>query len=189
METASLIFISGGVRSGKSSFAEKKALERAANVKGFLHYLATGVPSDVEMIKRIERHQKERDESSFSWRTWEQSTNIGILAPFFKERDVVLLDCMTTLLSNEMYSQTSDLDEALLKQIFQRLINGIKDIQKNCNQLIVVSNEVLYEPYSDNRLVLTYYRMIGHLHQEVVKIADEAYLVEAGIPILMKGKV
>lgn len=188
METASLILISGGVRSGKSSFAEKKALERAAHVKGSLHYLATGVPSDVEMEKRIERHQKERDESLFLWKTWEQSTNIGALAPFFKEQDVILLDCLTTLLNNELFLQESNLNEVLLKQIFHRILKGIKDIQKKCNQLIVVSNEVLYEPYSDNELVFTYYWMIGHLHQEVVKIANQAYLVEAGVPVLMKGE-
>lgn len=186
MEASSLIFITGGVRSGKSSYAEKTAIKRALKVEGTLNYIATGVRSDHEMEERIARHQKEREESPYAWKTWEKSTDIGSLAPFFHEKDVLLLDCLTTLLNNEFFSLHGDLDEAFLEEVFHRILSGIKAIKSSCNQLIIVSNEVLFEPFSHNEMVLNYYRMIGKLHQRLVELANQAYLVEAGVPILMK---
>jgi adenosylcobinamide kinase/adenosylcobinamide-phosphate guanylyltransferase len=65
-------------------------------------------------------------------------------------------------------------------------MEGILTIQKNCHTLIVVSNEILNEPIFSSDLVLVYAKLLGRLNQQVVSIAKEAYLVEAGIPICMK---
>ena len=54
--------------------------------------------------------------------------------------------------------------------------------------MIIVSNEVLHEPIGDNELILTYSRLLGKLHQSIVKDCREAYLVEMGIPVQMKGE-
>lgn len=178
-----MIFITGGVRSGKSTFAEKLAIQKAIELGGNLHYLATGVPSDEEMKKRIERHQQERQVSHLNWTTWEQSTNIETIASSFSKKDIVLLDCVTTLLNNELFSQ-KEWDT----EILGRLVHGIETIQENCAELILVSNEVLWEGISQNELVLQYSRILGHLHQALVARSDHAYLIESGIPILMKGE-
>ncbi|PAV27989.1 hypothetical protein CIL05_19180 [Virgibacillus profundi] len=188
METASIIFITGGVRSGKSSFAEKKAAERASEIGGSLHYLATGMPSDQEMENRIACHQEDRRKSGFSWKTWEQSTNIGSLASGFREKDVLLLDCLTTWLTNELFSQEADWNESYLKAVFHRILTEIEAIRKNCHQLVIVSNEVLSDPlHEKNDLVFMYCQLIGNLHRQIVQKAMQAYAVEAGVPVLMKG--
>lgn len=186
MET--MIFITGGVRSGKSTFAEKVAIEMAKKFQGNLNYIATGVGSDTEMLKRIERHKQERADSKQDWKTWEKPTHIGELASVFNNNDVVLLDCVTTLLNNELFSNQSDWDEEYLNEIYRRVFGGIVKIHENCSKLILVSNEVLYEAIGGNELVIAYSRILGRLHQDIVAKAEYAYLVESGVPILMKGE-
>ncbi len=60
-------------------------------------------------------------------------------------------------------------------------------IKNRVSTMIVVSNEVLHEPILDNELVFTYGRLLGQIHQQLVKEADQAFLVEAGVPLVMKG--
>lgn len=186
MERASMILITGGVRSGKSSFAEKYAIEAAAETNGVLNYIATGVPSDEEMKMRIGKHRLEREESGLFWKTWESSTHIGVLAPSFHKKDILLLDCLTTLLNNELFSLQGEWTEEAIIDIYERILSGISAIRENCNMLILVSNEVLNETYSDDEFLLIYRRLLGNLHRKIVSMADKAYLVEAGVPILMK---
>lgn len=64
META-LTFITGGARSGKSTFAEQTAARLALNEGGKLHYIATSKPSDEEMRLRIRRHKEQRKKEAF----------------------------------------------------------------------------------------------------------------------------
>jgi adenosylcobinamide kinase / adenosylcobinamide-phosphate guanylyltransferase len=182
----SLIFISGGVRSGKSSFAERTAVELAARSEGNLHYIATGVPFDSEMNERIKRHQQDRENTKYHWNTVEQSVNIGELAPNIKDRDILLLDCVTTLLNNELYSEVNKWDQLFLDSVYEKVITGILALKKQAGTLIVVSNEVLNEPISPNVLVFTYKKLLGHIHQRIVRESDLAFYVEAGIPIEWK---
>ncbi|MEH6995849.1 bifunctional adenosylcobinamide kinase/adenosylcobinamide-phosphate guanylyltransferase [Neobacillus drentensis] len=186
MAAASLIFISGGVRSGKSSFAEKIALELAKENGGQLNYLATGVPSDQEMRERIEKHQRDREAGIFQWRTLEQSQNIREIAHFFNCEDIILLDCVTTLLNNELFSANQKWDESFFTNVMETITTGIIEIRDRAKVLIVVSNEVFHESMAENDLVFSYGRILGKLHQQLVKTADQAFLVEAGIPINMK---
>ncbi|MCH1626414.1 bifunctional adenosylcobinamide kinase/adenosylcobinamide-phosphate guanylyltransferase [Ferdinandcohnia quinoae] len=185
-DVSSLIFITGGVRSGKSSYAEKTALRLAEETGGRLHYIATGVASDNEMKERINRHQQERADSTFSWKTWEQPVNIGELASNFNQDDILLLDCLTTLVNNELFIK-EEWDDVFVKGVQKKIIAGIDLLQKNCQTLMIVSNELLFDPVATNELVFTYSRLLGELHQQIVRASAKAYLVESGIPIMMKG--
>ncbi|WP_419888001.1 bifunctional adenosylcobinamide kinase/adenosylcobinamide-phosphate guanylyltransferase [Neobacillus niacini] len=187
MAPASLIFISGGVRSGKSSFAEEMALKLVNENGGQLNYLATGVASDPEMQDRITKHQRDREGGKFRWRTIEQSQNIGESANLFNNEDIILLDCVTTLLNNELFSSNQIWDESFLADVMKTISTGINNIRDRAKVLIVVSNEVFNESISENGLVFSYARILGKIHQQLVKEADQAFLVEAGIPIHMKG--
>lgn len=184
---SSLIFITGGVRSGKSSFAERMAMEIASETGGQLTYLATGVPSDSEMKVRIAKHQRDREEGIHRWKTIERSVQIGRIATDFNDKDIILLDCVTTLLNNELFSSEQTWDDHFLKMIKENIITGITSIKNRARTMIVVSNEVFYESLLGNELVFTYGRLLGQIHQYLVKEADQAFLVEAGIPIEMKG--
>lgn len=187
MAAASLIFISGGVRSGKSSFAEKLAVEIALEKGGQLNYLATGVASDPEMKERIVKHQRDRETGNYLWRTVEQSHTIGEIASVFNDEDIILLDCVTTLLNNELFSTNQSWDEHFLEQTVEGIMSGILEIRDRTKVLLVVSNEVFYESMVENELVFSYGRILGKIHQNLVKAADQAFLVEAGLAVNMKG--
>ncbi|WP_313804358.1 bifunctional adenosylcobinamide kinase/adenosylcobinamide-phosphate guanylyltransferase [Cytobacillus sp.] len=185
---SSLIFISGGVRSGKSSFAERLAANIANQKKGSLHYIAAGQSSDPEMEERIARHQKDRSRSGLNWQTWEQPKDLKRLSNAFSSNDVVLLDCVTTLLNNEFFTADREWEHPVYQsKVKESIFQGIQLISETCHTLIVVSNEVLNEPIGKNALVFVYTRILGELHQLLVAEAKQAYLVEAGIPMQMKG--
>lgn len=188
MEKGSITFITGGVRSGKSSFAEKIAEQEALRTSGSLHYIATATVSDSEMEERIARHQRDRAESKRLWQTWEQPTNMEALDESFTKKDIILLDCLTALLTNELFSQQQPWQASFLEDMLQRIVSGLKTIGHHCHRFIIVSNEVLFDSIPHNDLVYTYCKLIGQLHQRIVQIADYAYLVESGIPLLMKGQ-
>lgn len=188
MEKAPVYFITGGVRSGKSTFAEKKAHELArAHSETWLYYLACGRVQDEEMQKRIELHQQSRQNSVVPWQSGEFPINIDNSIPFYNKQTIVLLDCLTTWLDNELFSIDSDLSNQHLQNVFEKMMGSIETIRKHCFSLIVVSNEVLLEPLSSSEIVQAYQKTIGRLHRELVARSNQAYLVEAGIPIMMKG--
>ncbi|GLB60950.1 bifunctional adenosylcobinamide kinase/adenosylcobinamide-phosphate guanylyltransferase [Cytobacillus sp. NCCP-133] len=189
MAKGSLMFISGGVRSGKSSFAEKAAADLAKQTGGKLHYIAAGKACDSEMEARILRHKEDRKKNGISWTTWEQPVRLAELSGVFGDKDIVLFDCLTTLLNNELFSA----ENLWRKQDFQEkvssdILHAINEIRKRCKTIIVVSNEVLNEPIGGNELVFIYGKILGCLHQKMVEIANQAYLIESGIPIQMKGE-
>ncbi|MCI0468918.1 MAG: bifunctional adenosylcobinamide kinase/adenosylcobinamide-phosphate guanylyltransferase, partial [Nitrospirae bacterium] len=89
-----IIFITGGARSGKSSFALSEALK----VKGRKAYIATAEALDSEMKERIKRHKKDRGDV---WDTFEEPLGIANVIKKIKDRySVILLDCLTLWLSN-----------------------------------------------------------------------------------------
>ncbi|WP_347548476.1 bifunctional adenosylcobinamide kinase/adenosylcobinamide-phosphate guanylyltransferase [Pseudalkalibacillus hwajinpoensis] len=183
-----LIFITGGVRSGKSSFAEKRATELAGAHGKSLSYIACGQPSDPEMMSRIEHHKHQRDANSVPWETVEAQVDIGATVPNMNSDAIVLLDCLTTLLSNELFSDGDWSESSFQNRVKETIQHDISKIEKNCSTLIIVSNELGHEPLK-SELVHVYARLLGELHQWIVKDADEAYLVEAGIPLRKKGEV
>lgn len=188
-EHSSILFITGGVRSGKSRFAEETAAHiwKASQNSG-LHYIASMQPSDMEMEKRIFRHQEDRINSGLDWQTWEKPSKILELAPHFTKRDIVLLDCLTTWLNNVLFFQEDAWqDQAFQEGLLEEMWIEIQCLSKVIGTFIIVSNEVLHEPVGSNELVYTYRKILGRLHQRIVENARGAFLVEAGIPTLMKG--
>lgn len=189
MAHGAITFITGGVRSGKSSFAEKMAVAIAEKNGGDLYYIACGRSSDPEMSERIKRHKIYRENSSIPWNTLEFATNIQQACSYFSEHSVVLLDCLTTLLNNELFSNRESWERSDIQEEVKRSIKkGILEIQKACSHLLIVSNEVLNEQIDESLVVFTYGKILGQLHQWLVQQSSTAYLLEAGIPRLMKGE-
>jgi len=92
------VFVIGGCRSGKSSYALKLAEEMYGNKRAFI---ATCVPHDEEMETRIERHKQER---SPSWKTLETPVQIAeIIDAYSPKYDVILVDCLTLWISNLLF--------------------------------------------------------------------------------------
>ncbi|WP_108670985.1 bifunctional adenosylcobinamide kinase/adenosylcobinamide-phosphate guanylyltransferase [Peribacillus acanthi] len=188
-----LIFISGGVRSGKSTYAENLLTSSLPNGDN-PHYIATSINTDGEMASRINKHQQDREHSGYQWITWEKSRDIHELTDHIPGKSYVLLDCMTTWLNNELFGEVFDGSDDWMKKSFQKekmdhILYGITSLKQHCSKVIVVSNEVSYEPLIDEGPVFQYVKVMGKLHQEIVGLSDQAYLIEQGLPILMKGMV
>ncbi|OCA82800.1 bifunctional adenosylcobinamide kinase/adenosylcobinamide-phosphate guanylyltransferase [Pseudobacillus wudalianchiensis] len=189
MEKAELTVILGGVRSGKSGEAEKQAVLEAERLEGSLHYIACGKVTDEEMAARVRAHQKEREGSGKVWTTWEQPVQVGALSSRFTKKDVILVDCLTTLLTNEWFA--SDLTDeewghpSFQAKVKQTICTGIEEIRKSAGAVVVVSNELAYEPLNGS-LVFYYAKTLGELHQYLIEEATLAVLVEHGCPLIKK---
>ncbi|WP_421378642.1 bifunctional adenosylcobinamide kinase/adenosylcobinamide-phosphate guanylyltransferase [Bacillus salacetis] len=176
-----LIFVCGGVRSGKSTFAEEVAVSLSRRSGNSLHYIACGKAVDEEMKQRINRHQCDRKESLAKWKTWEKPTSIGELADRFTERDIVLVDCITTLVTNELFG-----DGTPTKDVIGKVMKDIEGIVSKAGSVILVSNDVFCEPLSEVELVKRFVRNLGTVHQQIAERAERAYSVNKGIAVMKK---
>lgn len=174
-------FISGGARSGKSHFAEEKALSLFyKNEKSNLFYIATAKKTDKEMKERIRIHRLQR---GGEWQTFEESFDILPILTSCKKNDVVLLDCLTIWLSNVMFER-----EYGLNQMGAIVESWLKFAQENEIHLLIVSNDVNEGlPFSD-KAVQSYIYSLQQLHQRLVQKSDLVVQVQGGIPLYWKGE-
>ncbi|WP_110111904.1 bifunctional adenosylcobinamide kinase/adenosylcobinamide-phosphate guanylyltransferase [Bacillus sp. CGMCC 1.16541] len=182
-----LIFISGGVRSGKSRVAEQFVIEGEIPPNRCI-YLATSRITDGEMKERVNRHQCDRDEAQVQWMTYEQSTEIGSLLGEFQVDDVVLLDCLTNWLANELFVEHMNWDnEQEQGELVENMLDTIVQLNKRVAKLVVVSND-LFEAGVVNGATYVYMKLLGGLHQHIVAQSEIALSVEAGITCYKKGE-
>ncbi len=171
MGKGTITFIVGGSRSGKSSFA----LDCASKLPGSKAFIATAQAFDEEMKERIERHKKER---SADWKTFEEPTALPqILSRISEDHDVIIVDCLTLWLSNLIMNDTAvDVD-----------IESLLSTAATCPSCIfIVSNEVGLGIVPENALARRFRDLAGTLNRRVAEIANEVYLVAAGIPLKIK---
>lgn len=175
---ARLIFILGGARSGKSSYAQKLASEMSDSVL----FVATAEALDDEMKVRIEKHKKSRPET---WHTLEASKRIaGRLKSTSFNAEVIIIDCLTLLVSNIMGS-TVDYPEA--EKTMLKEIKGITDfIDTRKSTLIIVSNEVGLGIVPENKAARDYRDLLGIVNQLIVQKADDVFFMIAGMPQKIK---
>ena len=172
-----MIFITGGVRSGKSAFAEQYALKMDA--QKHYYYIATGVAFDEEMKKRIFRHQQDRIEQDIPWTTVEMQVEVPMQLKQLSVNDVVLFECVTTWLSNVLYrSEGNDTRSETIHNCIESLQKQLLDWQAQGATIIVVSNEVLDELPSKYEEVNLYRKLLGNMHQWLVQHSKEAYEVQ-----------
>ena len=188
MVQATVTFISGGARSGKSSYAERLLTNQTA---GRLVYIASGVASDEEMKQRINQHKEDRRHAN--WHTIEQPKNLHEVLPFLKPGDLVLWDCLTTWLANELYEGYEDGTPCVhrpgcLENKQKQLLHTIQKMKEVVAHLVIVSNEVLDEWPQYEEETEIYRQTIGTLHQQIVNVADNAIEMDHGIPIVWKGE-
>ncbi|TWT03493.1 bifunctional adenosylcobinamide kinase/adenosylcobinamide-phosphate guanylyltransferase [Planomicrobium sp. CPCC 101079] len=176
MARGQMIFVSGGVRSGKSAYAEQLLMTAGA---ARCLYLASGQAHDAEMEARIRQHQHDR--SGQGWTTIEQPMNMEQVLPEIRSGDAVLWDCVTTWLANELYEgweRNSPCAEepGCMEQKWLELQETLAEILNQAQLLVVVSNEVLDDFIRDE----TYQRWLGKIHQWLVIEADRAFEMENG---------
>ena len=176
---AQTIFITGGARSGKSSFAEKRAAEFGAS----LGYLATAQTLDGEMDERVRRHRERR---GFEWHTIEEPIHLSqALARCDGRYQAILVDCVTLWLSNLLfkYEDVADLSEERIHEDLQRLKSTLHGM---VTPVVLVSNEVGMGIVPDNALARMFRDIAGTANQILAAAADEVHVVISGIPLRLK---
>jgi adenosylcobinamide kinase/adenosylcobinamide-phosphate guanylyltransferase len=184
-----IIFVTGGARSGKSSFALELANNPVFSKEGVRGggkvlpapskaYIATAQALDNEMKKRIERHKKMR---SADWMTFEEPINVSsLIKDIHSEYDIILIDCLTLWLSNIMHAGFD------IAREIENLVHSLRTARHSL-RIYIVSNEVGQGIVPDNALARRFRDMAGELNQKIAEIADKVFLVTAGIPLKIKG--
>jgi len=172
-----LILILGGARSGKSSFAVAQAKKLSSGRSGVV-YVATASALDEEMKRRIKIHRKRRPTS---WKTIEERVDISKILAKLGKASVVIIDCLTLLTSNLLLS--GEREAVILK----RMKEFFTTIKKRNLTTLIVSNEVGMGIVPENRLARSFRDIAGQINQILAELADEVYLLGAGIPIKIKG--
>ncbi len=167
-----IIFITGGQRSGKSSFAQELALKKNPQPM----YLATARNWDEDFNKRIQRHQADRGSE---WINKEEEKYISQVD--IPENSVVVVDCVTLWLTNFFVDNDQDvavcLEEA--KREFEKFAS------KNITA-IIVSNEIGMSLHAQTEIGRKFTDLQGWMNQFIAKNADEVYLMISGIPQKIK---
>ena len=170
-----IIFVIGGCRSGKSSYAMQTAEKMTEEKKIFI---ATCVPRDDEMKRRVARHQKERSQT---WVTVEAPLKLPeAILQNSRSGNVILVDCLTLWVSN-LLMETGD--ESKIEEAISQFINAI---EKAAGPVVLVSNEVGTGIVPENALARQYRDIIGRVNQAVAKTADKVIWMVAGIPVKIK---
>lgn len=176
-----IILITGGSGSGKSEFAENLAVKLK---KKDLVYIATMIPQDEESIGRIARHRKLRKDKGF--KTLERYTDLKGLD--IKASSVVLLECMSNLLANEMYGDNGILKVYGNKPVTEEILAGIARLDSVCEHVIIVSNEVFSDSGSIYDETNRYIKLLGEINCRIAALADCVYEVVCKTPVCLKGK-
>ena len=168
-----IILITGGSRSGKSSYAEKLALALSPTPV----YLATARIWDDEFRERVRRHQERRGPQ---WTNIEEEKQ---LSRHDLTGRVVVVDCMTLWATNFFFDLESDVDRSLaaLKAEFDRLT--AQDAT-----FIIVTNEIGSGGTPVNDVQRRFTDLLGWLNQYVAAKADRVVLMVSGIPVEVKSE-
>jgi len=175
-----LLFVTGGARSGKSSYAERLAAAQPHPVT----YIATLEPLDDEMRHRIARHQQQRPED---WTTIEPPRALAQAILEVSPEHCILLDCLSLWVSNRLLPLGDDppldaiatLEDQLVAEL-QQLIEaaGTRDADT-----IIVTNEVGAGVVPPTPLGRAYRDLLGRANQLISTHADRAWLLVAGRPL------
>ena len=184
---ARLCLVLGGVRSGKSTFAEGLA----AKVEGPKVYVATGVATDEEMEQRIRRH---RDSRPDHWTTLEVPVDLpGSLQELVAQEipgnpsGVVLIDSLDVWVANMMMELAGEDSTSVEEATDCHTSQILKLIRRSSRRFVVVSSEVGLSLVPPEPLGRRFQDLLGTVNQRVAAAADRVYLVVAGISLQIKG--
>ncbi len=175
----------GGIRSGKSAFAEGIAADLGGNVV----YLATGVAVDADFAERIRKHQESRPAN---WVTVEESLNpAAALGPALAERPgktAVLVDSLDTWVSNLLWQHegatAQDLEHLAMDKLQALLDTGCRPGV----DMVLVTSETGMGLVAPTELGRRFQDLLGLVNQKAAARCSTVYLVAAGIPVTIKDE-
>ena len=170
-----LIYVTGGARSGKSSYAQ----QRAERHPGELLYIAPAQVLDEEMAERVKLHRQVRGER---WDLLEEPLRLGECLPSAAQgKSALLLDCVTIWLSN-LFFHFDEHSESSVTEV-EALLSVVDGLPA---PLYCVSNELGSGIVPDNRMARDFRDLAGTVNQRLAAAADEAWLVVSGLPVKLK---
>lgn len=174
--------ITGGARSGKSSFAEENIIDKTS-----VTYIATSRVWDREMEERVRLHKERRPSE---WYTWETPLELSG-CPY--ETEEYLLDCVTLFTTNHLFDELGAgeyVEPEMQQKIEDNVLSEIQALIDFVNQrganLQIVTNEVGDSIVPEQHISRVFRDIQGRVNQRLGKLADEVYLVVCGIPVKIK---
>lgn len=188
-----LHMVYGGSASGKSSYAESFAMSLQG--EGRLLYIATMYPYkwntteiDPETMQRIERHRAMRADKGFD--TVECYRHVEHIVA--KRQDVLLLECMSNLLANEMYLEPdsnagSDMAETM-SPVSNKIVQALIDLSTRVQELVIVTNDVFSDGGSltYDESTREYVKNLAEINCALARVAETVTEVVCGIPVIVK---
>lgn len=188
-----LHIVYGGSASGKSSYAESFAMSLQG--EGRLLYIATMYPYkwntteiDPETMQRIERHRAMRADKGFD--TVECYRHVEHIVA--KRQDVLLLECMSNLLANEMYLEPdsnagSDVAETM-SPVSNKIVQALIDLSTRVQELVIVTNDVFSDGGSltYDESTREYVKNLAEINCALAREAATVTEVVCGIPVIVK---
>ena len=174
----SVTLILGGVRSGKSRYAQNLAARRNS-----VTFIATAESrEDAEMHLKVERHRTDRPAT---WPTIEEPHHLSAaISTASQSSDAVLVDCLTIFAANLLEAHAED------QSALQAAIDALcKSLQNPLCNILLVSNEVgsgVVPAYASGR---RFRDLVGELNQRIAAVADTVLLIVAGLPLALKGSI
>lgn len=172
-----ITLITGGSGSGKSALAEEIAMKLPLP-----HiYIATMKPFGEETQLKIQRHREMREKKQFSTiECYGELGNVNV-----PEGATVLLECMSNLTANLMFSDEKYSNQELVNAV----LCGVKALAQKAKYLIIISNEVFSDGIEYDYETAEYSAALGKINNELAKISDNVIEAVYGIPVLHKGEL
>lgn len=174
-----IVLITGGSGSGKSAFAEETVMQLGAFPR---YYIATMDCLDEETRQRISRHRRMREGKAFT--TLEQPVHLERCV--LPEKGVALVECISNLVANELYSPQGFAQENAPEELPAHLRQGIRQLVRQCEHLVIVSNEVGSDGIAYDDSTMEYIRIMGAVNTGLAAMAEVVYEVVYGIPLRIK---
>lgn len=171
-------FVTGGARSGKSTYAERLAAQSSRPVR----YVATMIPHDDELVDRVARHRAQRPNA---WETVEAPTDLLGAVRDASSEACVLIDCLSLWVTNRLLDLDTeeparDAIDALEAALDVEVDAMLAAARARNGLTIAVTNEVgsgLVPPYPLGRV---YRDLLGRVNQRVSQAAGRAWLLVSG---------
>lgn len=165
-------FVTGGARSGKSKFAQERALSLSPNPV----YLATAKIWDAEFKERVHRHIEDRGPE---WTTYEKYQELSTLP---LQDKVVVIDCLTLWLTNYFNDFKMDVDQCL--EAFKTELDALLKMDIH---LLLISNEIGMGVHAHSESGRKFTDLQGWANQYVASLANEVVFMVSGLPMTLKS--
>lgn len=179
-----IALVVGGAKSGKSMFAQDLAKSLNESLKNYLeedldseleddlekkngklYYVATMNPYDLEDLKRIENHLKERE--GYGFNTIEETMNMGKVSKMIQKEDIVLIDSITSLVTNYMF-QGKD----FFKEVSEDILSGILEIINAAGDVVIVSDYLFSDSIQYDYYTESFRKEIGIINRKLAEVSD-----------------